>query len=270
VAIGVTASTDTGQNEYPASIELFVDSVLVDTVDCSGQAQHVCTVVVHWDASVSVGSHTIAVRLTTSRDHQATSASRVLFARSGSRVSFSVIPVTPYAGRVTITGHVYSTKSGLPLAGVSVSLKLVPAVGRARVVTVRTNSAGTFVVRTRLYSINKVTAAVGNAWLAKGTRAGTLRVAAPLVCSTSALTYVSGKPGKGACSVRSLPVNTVVRLRYLYRGKWVILATGRTSTTVIKFGFSFRPRGTYSLQVVLGTNRVYVSTASRLMKVVVR
>ena len=105
---------------------------------------------------------------------------------------------------------------------------------------------------------------------ARGTAVVTQRVRAPITCSTARTTYLSGARGTGVCVVKNLPAGTVVRLRYLYRGRWATLANGRTTSTVIRFTYAFRPRGTYSLQVTVGASRVYVATASRLMKVVIR
>lgn len=270
VAVIVSASTDLGQNEFPQTVELLVDGTAVDSSPCLGNPEHACTATLHWDASSSAGLHRLAARLTTNRSHEATSASRSVFARSGSRVAFFAPPIAAYGGYTIVRGRVASTTSKQPLVGAAVRLVLVPAVGRARTVVVRTGVGGVFSIRTRYYANTVVSARVGASWLVKGTAVATQRVRAPITCSTARTTTLSGARGTGVCVVKNLPVGTVVRLRYLYRGRWATLANGRTTSTVIRFTYAFRPRGTYSLQVTVGTSRVYVATASRLMKVVIR
>lgn len=270
VAVSVSASTDLGQNEFPQTVELLVDGVPVDSSPCQGNPEHTCTAILHWDASSSAGLHRLAARLTTNRSHEATSASRSVFALSGSRVAFFAPPSAAYGGYTIVRGRVASTTSKQPLVGAAVRLVLVPAVGKARTVVVRTGVGGVFTIRTRYFANTVVSARVGASWLVKGTAVATQRVRAPITCSTARTTTLSGARGTGVCVVKSLPAGTVVRLRYLYRGRWATLANGRTTSTVIRFTYAFRPRGTYSLQVTVGTSRVYVATASRLMKVVIR
>ena len=270
VPVAVTASTDLTQNEYPALLELLVDGLVVDQFICAGSPVHACAATLDWDARTSAGLHKLAARVTTTRNHEATSASRSVFARSGSRVAFVATPIDAYGGYITLRGVVTSTTSKQPLVGAAVRLVLVPAIGTARTLVVRTGVGGVFTLRTRYYSNTVVSARVGASWLVKGTALVTQLVRAPISCSTAGTSFVRGTVGRGVCVVRNLPAGTVVRLRYNYRGRWFALATGRTTSTVVRFTFRFLPRGTYSLQVTVGASRPYVATASRLMKIVIR
>lgn len=271
VAVGVSASTDLTQNEFPVTIELLVDGEPVDSAACTGPPVHACVATLHWDARKAASAHRLAARVTTNRsNHQATSSSRTVYTRSGTRVAFYSTPTNVFGGISTVRGRVISTTSGQPLVGVWVRLVMAPAIGKGRVAVVKTGIGGVFSYRTRVYSNTRSTALVGNSWLARSSVATTLRVQAPLVCTTTASAYFSGSVGRGACSVRNLPVGTVVRLRYAYQGRWFTLASGRTTSTSIPFSFRFVPRGTYYLQVTLGSSRVYVASLSRLMRVVIR
>ncbi|HET7902275.1 MAG TPA: Ig-like domain-containing protein [Candidatus Nanopelagicales bacterium] len=270
VSVGVSGATDVTQNEFPTGLELLVDGVVVDSAGCPGNPTRTCTATLHWNASRAAGPHRLSARLTTSRGHTGTSASVVVLARSGSKTGLTRIAPSLYGGIASIRGQVVSTTSGLALPGLYVKVVLAPAIGRARTVVVKTDINGRFLVRTRVYTNTRVTASVGRNWLTSSSAITLAGVKAPMSCATTASAYLSLALGRGSCSVRSLPVGTIVRLRYYYAGRWSTLASGRTSSTFIPFSFRFRPRGTYYLQVTLGANRLYVATGSRLMRVVIR
>lgn len=272
VRVSLGASTDQTQNEFPATIQLLVDGspVAGAVVTCAGPPNRVCAGTVTWDTRRTAGGHKLAALVTTNRSHEATSPSRTVYTRSGSRVGFYAIAPAVFGGVATVRGRVVSTTSGAPLVGVWVRLIFAPAIGKGRVALVKTGVGGVFSYRTRVYSNTRTTALVGNTWVMRGTAVTTLRVRAPMSCSTTATAYFSGTLGRGRCSVRNLPVGTLVHLRYAYKGRWFTLASGRTTSTTIAFSFRFVPRGTYYLQVVLGSNRVYYATLGSLMRVVIR
>lgn len=267
VTVTVTASTDSGQSELPQSIDVLVDAVVVASADCPLPLAHTCVVAIPWNAAHSAGAHRLAARVTTDRARTGSSASLVVYARSGARLTSTATSVVVYGGTAAIRGRVVSTTTGTGLSGLPVRIWLKPAVGTARRVDVRTNSLGYYALNARLSSTTRITPIVGNLWLPTASRAVVTGVRAPLVCSTASTRYRVGATGSGACTVRNLPIGTTIKLRYSFNGRWTTLASGRSSSTRISFTFRFPRRGTYYLQVSTAANKVYAASASRLMKV---
>ena len=269
VGVPITVSTDSRLTEFPNKVELLVNAIVVDATTCPVKV-HVCSATLRWDARRAAGPYDVAARLTTTRSIQSTSRTIPLFARSGSRTAFYRTSTSAYLGVVTVRGRVVATTTNAGMPGVWVKITRVPAIGKAVALYVRSGFGGAFTYRFRVSTNTTVIAAVGNTWLTRSKGLTIQRVLAPLVCSTAVTTVRAGAVGTGRCVVRYEPSRTVVVLRYYFAGRWATLAIGRTKAWTIPFSFTFPRRGTYLLRVSVGSSRVYVATAGRLMKVVVR
>jgi hypothetical protein len=267
VQVPVSVSTDPGQNDYPDTVELLVNAVVVGSATCPTKV-HDCNLSIAWDARKAAGASDIFARMTSTRSVLSTSTTVTVYARSGSRMTVLRPPTVNYLGVATVRGKVTATNTGAGAAGVLVRIVRVPVIGKPAVVYVRTGITGTFTYRFKAGSNTVVSAAVGGGWIGASKGAQHQTVRAPIVCTAVSSVRVNAV-GSGRCVVRYLPVGTVVSLRYYFGGRWWTLATGRSRSSLIQFSFSFPRRGTYFIRVTVGTSRVYVATSGRLLKVVV-
>jgi hypothetical protein len=68
------------------------------------------------------------------------------------------------------------------------------------------------------------------------------------------------------CRLASLPSGTAVSLQYAYAGKWRTLVSTKSRSGAAYLGFAMRSRGTWSLRVVIGSNKVYYTSVSATLR----
>ena len=270
MSVYAAGSTDPGRSDLPATFSLLVDGVARATAPCPART-HDCAVVLAWSAAGSVGPHTIVVAMTTTSGATATSASRVVYAASASRVVLALPRIVRAGALVLVVGHVVAATTGLGVPGVVVTVTRRPALGAASTVHLVTGAGGAFTARYVARTNATVTAVVTRtAWLGTSVRATSIRASAPMSCTVATRTLAVGAVGSGRCVVSGLPAGTPLSLRYTVRGRLSTLASGRAKGPAIPFAFGFPAPGVYLLRVDLVANRVYVATMSPVLRVVVR
>jgi hypothetical protein len=85
-------------------------------------------------------------------------------------------------------------------------------------------------------------------------------------CRLSATTVRRGVRDVMTCRLASLPSGTAVSLQYAYAGKWRTLVSTKSRSGAAYLGFAMRSRGTWSLRVVIGSNKVYYTSVSATLR----
>jgi len=142
-----------------------------------------------------------------------------------------------------------------------------PAVGSAFSRTVATSSTGAFAAAFKLGTTTVFSAqALTTGWYLPSSTLARQNVAGVPSCRLSATRVKRGARDVVTCRLSYLPSGVGVAVQYSYRGRWRALMATRSRAGAIYAPFVIRGRGTWSLRVVIGSNRVYYTSVSPTLR----
>ena len=276
VDVHAAASTVTGTTTYPSSLDLIVDGntgAPATSVPCTGTTYD-CSGVLTWSTAGLYGSHTLAVRVTaTTGCETVTTACSTLSSAlavkvaAPTAVALTALKVVRSGTTVTVKGRVTVPLSKLGAAAMTVKVTGRPAVGTAISRTVATTSTGYFAAAFRVSTTTVFTAqALTTGWYLPSSTVLRQYVAGVPTCRLSATTVKRGVRDVMTCRLASLPSGTAVTVQYAYAGKWRTLVSAKSRSGAAYLGFAMRSRGTWSLRVVIGSNKVYYTSVSSTLR----
>lgn len=258
----VQGSVDLSQTDTPQTLQLWVDGVKYGLPTP-------CTVVITTSKACSgsftvnepawSGDHSLQVTMATTLT-SATSATVPYTIFTATRTQLDRV-ATLHSGRSTgIGGSVTSVSSGAGVAGALVKLTLTPAVGKAHSIMVHTGASGHYSTAVRVGVDTTVVASVAGNASTGGSHASTkISVLAPIVCKVTPRVR-HGVYDDGVCTIANLPRGTRITLQYLSHKQWKTLGAGTNSGAAVPIHFTFGARGTYSMRLVVGASKAYLST----------
>jgi hypothetical protein len=259
VALKASGSLPGGQTDVVQQIQYWIDGALVSTLACINPE---CPTTYYWNTVGHTGAHTVEVKLLTRNGSVA----------AGPVENFQVVrpiqvtvdfPNAVTAGTSTsITGHVTATDIDSPAAGVTVKVTFTPATGSPSTVATTTAANGTFRVSYTPRTKTTISATVigTNVWQASSTDMTTLlQVDAVVPCALSHSTVQHGRSDTLTCQASGMPSGTRADVQErVSAGKWVLLtAAGHFSGGKVKYTFTLKKKGSYTLAVLIGNNTVY-------------
>jgi hypothetical protein len=276
VDVHAAASTVTGTTTYPSSLDLIVDGNTASpatSVPCSGTTYD-CGGVLTWNTAGLFGAHTIAVRVNATTGCETvvgacSKLSSALAVKVAAPTTSVLTPLTVVRSGTTVTvrGRVTVPLSKLGASAMTVKVTGRPAVGSAFARTVTTTSTGTFSAAFRVSTTTVFTAqALTTGWYLPSTTAVRQYVSGVPACRLAATTVKRGVRDVMTCRLASLPTATSATLQYLYAGTWRTLVATKSTAGTVSFGFAMRSRGTWSLRVVIGSNRVFSTSVSSALR----
>jgi hypothetical protein len=102
------------------------------------------------------------------------------------------------------------------------------------------------------------------------THALSLKIAAPGACRLTPTTVGRSARAAGSCTVARLPKGSKATLQYRFKGKWIVLASGKSRGGGLHFTVRFAVPGKYAIQLILSASSVYTRTVINVPSLRVR
>lgn len=267
----VHGSIPVGLSSTALSIALLVDGVELTSpespTDCQVQVDdHQCDASVPWSIDGLSGRHTLQARFVTSTDTVLSTVVTV-YVRTAVAVSLT-LPSVRTGHSVTGRGRVTSTASGAAIPGAKVTVRLVPASGAARTITLATNATGYFAwTYSPRYKTSVVaTASPGLWWL--GGRQGSFHAVTAVSRCTWTHRVSHTRRATGECHLLRPPATAKVKLQAYSQGYWFdVSATRSVKKAKVVFWVRAKVPLTAKVRVVFVSSPLYSATNSRAMRI---
>lgn len=259
VALKATGSITGGQTDVVQQIQYWIDGALASTVACINPE---CPTTYYWNTAGHAGAHTVQVKLLTHNGSVAAGPVENFQVVRPTAITLDFPNAVTSGTATSATGRVMATDTNTGVAGASVKVTFTPATGSPTTIATTTAADGTFRVHYTPRTNTKITATVAgtNLWQANSTATSTLlQVDSVVSCSLTHSTVQHGKSDTLTCQASGMPAGTAATVQYNSSGrKWTVLTNNaHFSGGKVKYTFTLKKKGTYTLAVLIDNNAVY-------------
>ena len=262
-AVTAVGSVDPSQNDAGSFATLLVDGQDTDVEQCPTPVSRTCAVTFSWRTDLVTGPHSLQAQFETSKGVVVASAAVEVTVHVVTKSTLEPVDPIPYGHTAHVAGEVVSA-SGLPLAGVPVTVVVQPSSGKPTTKVLTTNAEGEWKLSVKAKVNTGVVASVAESasWGASH-------------ASTRVLVFATGKcvtkdevrPGATdalSCTklVPALAKGSKVQVQELVHKKWHTISTAKVSGSAFKVPFRLTARGSAEVRLYLPASRTLTDSAT--------